>query len=92
MLPFGVTIPVTVPKRSEIPEGLMNNPVYWSPCWESKYVRHLLTPNIFFGVIFSTAQLNMSVSNLNFRHIRDNEEEKLDALIRLRDRFVDWRI
>jgi hypothetical protein len=28
MLSFGVTIPVTVPQRSEIPEGLMNNPVY----------------------------------------------------------------
>jgi hypothetical protein len=28
MLPFGVTIPVTVPQRSKIPEGLMNNPVY----------------------------------------------------------------
>jgi len=28
MLPFGVTIPVTVPQRSEIPEGLTNNPVY----------------------------------------------------------------
>jgi hypothetical protein len=28
MLPFGVTIPVTVPQRSEIPEGLMNYPVY----------------------------------------------------------------
>ena len=28
MLPFGVTIPVTVPQKSEIPEGLMNNPVY----------------------------------------------------------------
>ena len=28
MLPLGVTIPATVPKRSEIPEGLMNNPVY----------------------------------------------------------------
>jgi len=27
MLPFGVTIPVTVPRGSEIPEGLMNNPV-----------------------------------------------------------------
>jgi hypothetical protein len=27
MLPFGVTIPATVPQRSEIPEGLMNNPV-----------------------------------------------------------------
>jgi hypothetical protein len=28
MLPFGVTIPATVPLRSEIPEGLMNHPVY----------------------------------------------------------------
>jgi hypothetical protein len=26
MLPFGVTVPVTVPQRSEIPEGLMNYP------------------------------------------------------------------
>jgi hypothetical protein len=30
MLPFGVTIPATVPQGSEIPEGLMNNPVYGS--------------------------------------------------------------
>jgi hypothetical protein len=28
MLPFGVTIPATVPQGSEIPEGLKNNPVY----------------------------------------------------------------
>jgi hypothetical protein len=28
MLPFGVTIPATVPQSSEIPEGLMNYPVY----------------------------------------------------------------
>jgi hypothetical protein len=28
MLPFGMTIPATVPQGSEIPEGLMNNPVY----------------------------------------------------------------
>jgi hypothetical protein len=27
MLPFGVTIPITVPQRLEIPEGLMNYPV-----------------------------------------------------------------
>jgi len=32
MLRFGVTIPATVPQGSEIPEGLMNNPVYlYSP-------------------------------------------------------------
>jgi hypothetical protein len=28
MLPFGVSIPATVPLGSEIPEGLMNNPVF----------------------------------------------------------------
>jgi hypothetical protein len=28
MLPFGVTIPASVQQRSEIPEGLMNYPVY----------------------------------------------------------------
>ena len=28
MLPFGVTIPATVPQRSEITEGLMNYSVY----------------------------------------------------------------
>jgi hypothetical protein len=28
MLPFGVTIPASVPQRSEIPEGLMKNRVY----------------------------------------------------------------
>jgi hypothetical protein len=28
MFLFGVTIPATVPQGSEIPEGLMNNPVY----------------------------------------------------------------
>jgi hypothetical protein len=28
MLPFGVSIPASVPQRLEIPEGLMNYPVY----------------------------------------------------------------
>jgi hypothetical protein len=31
MLPFGVTIPATVPQRSEIPEGLMNYSVQEAP-------------------------------------------------------------
>jgi hypothetical protein len=31
MLPFGVTIPAAVLQGSEIPEGLMNNPVDVSP-------------------------------------------------------------
>jgi hypothetical protein len=30
MLPFGMTIPATVPQRSEIPKGLMDYPVYIS--------------------------------------------------------------
>jgi hypothetical protein len=30
MLPFGVTIPATVPQRSEIPEGLLNYPVLFN--------------------------------------------------------------
>jgi hypothetical protein len=30
MLPFGVTIPATVPQRSEILEGLLNYPVLGS--------------------------------------------------------------
>jgi hypothetical protein len=29
MLPFGVTIPATVPQRPEIPEGLLQYPVYY---------------------------------------------------------------
>jgi hypothetical protein len=28
MIPFGVTIPATVPQRSDIPERLMNYPVF----------------------------------------------------------------
>jgi len=28
MLPFGMTIPATVPQKSEIPEGLMNYPIH----------------------------------------------------------------
>jgi len=30
MLPFDVTMPATVPQGSEIPEGLMNNSVYYT--------------------------------------------------------------
>ena len=39
MLPFGVTIPATVPQGSEIPEGLMNNPVYKVSCYGCGSVR-----------------------------------------------------
>jgi hypothetical protein len=37
MLPFGVTIPATVTQRSEIPEGLMNYPVYVPLIFEVLY-------------------------------------------------------
>jgi len=46
MLPFGVTIPVTVPQRSEIAEGLMNYPVYsivvtlFDPLTSDTYTSH----------------------------------------------------
>jgi len=33
MLPFGVTVPATVLQGSEIPEGLMNNPVLLEEGW-----------------------------------------------------------
>jgi hypothetical protein len=37
MLPFGVAIPATVPQGSEIPEGLMNNPVFIRKCKTLSY-------------------------------------------------------
>jgi hypothetical protein len=36
MILFGVTIPATVPQRSEFPEGIMNYPVNTSPKNEEK--------------------------------------------------------
>ena len=39
MLPFCVTIPATVPQRSEIPEGLINYPVYY-PAIELRDIKH----------------------------------------------------
>jgi hypothetical protein len=40
-LPFGVTIPATVPQWSEIPEGLTNYSVFQWPCF-------LLSFNVFY--------------------------------------------
>ena len=39
MRPFGVTIPATVPQRSEIPEGLMNYLVYMCGECNSRFLR-----------------------------------------------------
>jgi hypothetical protein len=38
MLPLDVTIPATVPQGSEIPEGLMNNPVYETEYEKMKFL------------------------------------------------------
>jgi hypothetical protein len=43
MPPFGVTIPATVPQRSEIPEGLMNYRVHFS----SYLAQFCLEPKLF---------------------------------------------
>ena len=43
MLPFGVTISTTVPQGSEIPEGLMNNPVLVSP-WAPNQPANQMAP------------------------------------------------
>jgi len=50
MLPFSVTIPATVPQRLEIPEGLMNYPVFYNnkyPFFDESQLyfgMHLLVP------------------------------------------------
>ena len=43
MLYFGVTIPATVPQRSEIPEGLTNYPVYVFKAFMKKVMNRRLT-------------------------------------------------
>ena len=51
MLPFGVTIPATVPQRSEIPEGLMNYPVF-GPKSEKSFI-HDITTLMLLGVSYT---------------------------------------
>jgi len=41
MLPFGVTIPATVPQMSEIPEGLMNYPAHVQELDTYTYLKHI---------------------------------------------------
>jgi hypothetical protein len=47
MLTFGVAIPATVPQWSEIPEGLMNNPVHFKgyTVFRSLVLQHLAEDN-----------------------------------------------
>jgi hypothetical protein len=51
MLPFGVTIPATVPQGSEIPEGLMNNPVFdnWGKNLSHKKTQYVYSMEMFTG-------------------------------------------
>jgi hypothetical protein len=51
MLPFGVTVPATVPQGSEIPEGLMNNPVFdnWGKNLSHKKMQYSYSKRRFTG-------------------------------------------
>ena len=49
ILPFGVTISATVPQRSEIPEGLVNYPVFKQHIVTFKTVILIYTPYVKFG-------------------------------------------
>jgi hypothetical protein len=53
MLPFGVTIPATVPQGSEIPEGLMNNPVCSSYLLETYFFIIIISLLITFAEIIA---------------------------------------
>ena len=66
MLPFGVTTPATVPQMSEIPEGLMNNPVYCQPLLKtakSAEMQHIIIIIIII-IIKYVLCLNMSAVGL----------------------------
>ena len=53
MLPFGVTIPATVPQRSEIPEGLMN----YTVCCHLEIVEDRLINNVCGNVLLVNLDL-----------------------------------
>ena len=64
MLPFGVTIPATVPQRSEIPEGLMNNPVYIYHFLCSSYIQIFSCRNLFSNICNSCSSLKATDHSL----------------------------
>jgi len=78
MLPFGVTIPGTVPQGSEIPEGLMNNTVYtYIQSYNTHYIfRPYNTPSarvqectiyVLDGCVFEGKDLHrINLSNIQF--------------------------
>jgi hypothetical protein len=57
MLPFGVTIPDSVPQRSEIPEGLMNYPVFYTDIYGVSQIAGILLVMNFFA---TTARQNVT--------------------------------
>jgi hypothetical protein len=63
MLPFGVIIPATVPQGSEIPEGLMNNPVLESE--DRDEYRNL-------GMSLGKVSVFMSSLNKFWKYLQDN--------------------
>ena len=81
MLPFGVTIPATVPQGSEIPEGLMNNLVYVSTLshkWHDFRKKKVTEHNVF----WLSVQL-LSATFLILRRERDvirNVYKRIDAI------------
>ena len=66
MLPFGVTIPATVPQRSEIPEGLTNYPVFRVP----PYLLCKMGFEFFSAHIYKTVRRGTSAPNKD--HWYDN--------------------
>jgi hypothetical protein len=72
MLPFGVTIPATVPQRLEIPEGLTNYPVYTSSntiilCF-IKLIQHKI---VVFDEVYILFHFKVSAFYLTFKNCID---------------------
>jgi hypothetical protein len=63
MLPFGVTIPASVPQKSEIPQEFINYPVFGAYCEKEKVV---ISKSAIFPAII---QLPQSVFLIKFRSL-----------------------
>ena len=58
MLPFGVTIPATAPQGSEIPERLMNYPVYCLNVEYSLFLSDINENRIFFDLFSKNTEIS----------------------------------
>ena len=68
MLPFGVTIPATVPQRSEIPEGLMNYhlvDLHWNETLKKIQKKKCVT----FMLVFAIVTVFYVTPNIYFQDI-----------------------